>query len=204
MSPKSPPTAPQKPVQGDTISLGTDAAKPKIGRPSLFTPEMADLICQRICDGESVRQICRDDHMPHMATVFRWLANDLAFREQYTRAKEAQGEFHAEEILDIADDATNDWMMREGKDGESLGWALNGEHVQRSRLRVDTRKWLLSKLIPKKYGEKIAVDQTSTVTHVHVIDEVALSEMGAEEVAALSQVLGRLMDKSDKPRGPVN
>ncbi len=59
----------------------------------------------------------------------------------------------AEEIVEIADDGRNDWMEVMSKDGESIGWRLNGEAVQRSRLRVDARKWLMSKLLPKKYGE---------------------------------------------------
>ena len=72
-------------------------------------------------------------------------------------AKEESADALVEDILDIADDGSNDWMAVHGKDG-SEAWKLNGEHVQRSRLRVDTRKWIASKLKPKKYGEKIEVD----------------------------------------------
>jgi hypothetical protein len=74
--------------------------------------------------------------------------------QQYARAREVQADTLVDEILEIADDGTNDWMAREGKDGEA-GWALNGEHVQRSKLRVDSRKWFASKVAPKKYGEKL-------------------------------------------------
>lgn len=59
----------------------------------------------------------------------------------------------AEGLLDISDDARNDWMRQHGKNDE--GWVANGENVHRSRLRVDTRKWLLSKMLPKKFGDKI-------------------------------------------------
>lgn len=103
--------------------------------------------------------------MPHKATVFRWLADDADFRDLYARAKEASTEALAEELLDIADDGSNDWMERPGADGESLGWQLNGEHVQRSRLRVDTRKWLLAKLQPRKYGERQTVEHEGSVNH---------------------------------------
>lgn len=130
------------------------------GRPSTFTEAIGDAICQRIADGQSVREICSDDDMPHMATFFRWLAKDehKELREQYVRAKEAQAEFMADEINHIADDGSNDWMERFDKEGNSIGWTLNGEHVQRSKLRIDSRKWLLSKMLPKKYGDKIQTE----------------------------------------------
>lgn len=90
-----------------------------------------------------------------MSTVFRWLSENKSFQEQYARAKEAQAEYYADEILDIADDGTNDWMDKLNSDGEVIGEVVNHENIQRSRLRVDSRKWLLSKLIPKKYGDKV-------------------------------------------------
>ena len=125
------------------------------GRPTIFSQELCDAICARIADGESLRSICRDDGMPSAGTVCRWLAeaDKAAFREQYTRARDAQADALFDEILDISDDGRNDWMERHGKD--NTGWQLNGEHIQRSRLRVDARKWAASKLAPKKYGEKI-------------------------------------------------
>jgi hypothetical protein len=122
-----------------------------------FTQELADQICNRLAEGESLRSICCDEHMPHVATVCRWLAdeNHRIFREQYARAREAQADTITDEILDIADDASNDWMERKDADDQTIGWVLNGEHVQRSRLRIDARKWYAGKLAPKKYGEKI-------------------------------------------------
>lgn len=129
-----------------------------MGRPSTFTQEVADVICERIAAGESVRAICRDEDMPAQSTVFAWLARHESFAEQYARAKEAQAEFMADEIVEIADDGRNDWMERLGDEGQGIGWQLNGEHVQRSRLRLDSRKWLLSKLLPKKYGDRLDVN----------------------------------------------
>lgn len=81
-----------------------------------------------------------------------------AFREQYARAREAQADTLADEILDIADDATNDFMMTE------QGLKYDGDSVQRSRLRVDSRKWLAGKLRPKKYGDKIETEHTGGQT----------------------------------------
>lgn len=121
-----------------------------IGRPTLLTPEMADAICNRLINGESLRSVCRDEAMPHQATAFRWIASNPKFREQYTRAKAEGCTAVAEHALDIADDGSNDWM--ESNDPANPGWRFNGEHVQRSRLRVETRKWFLSKSCPRFMG----------------------------------------------------
>jgi len=130
------------------------------GRPSIFTDEIASTILERIMEGESVRQICRDDSMPCQSSVFKWLSTNPEFAERYARAKAVQMDAMADEILDIADDGTNDWMERISDDDKPVGWVVNGEHIQRSRVRVDTRKWLMSKLAPKKYGEKVATELT--------------------------------------------
>ena len=127
------------------------------GRPSDYTQELADEICQRLASGASMRTVCADDAMPCMTTVFKWLREKPEFTQQYTRAKEESADAMFEEMMDIADDGTNDWMEAHTKEGEALGWRENGEALQRSRLRVDTRKWALSKLKPKKYGDKIAL-----------------------------------------------
>lgn len=127
------------------------------GRPSDFTQELADTICLRLSGGESLRTICKDDGIPSQTTIFRWLAQNSVFREQYTRAREAQTDHMAEELLDIADDGTNDYGFKESdtQEGASANPVFLSEHVQRSKLRVDTRKWLMSKMAPKKYGESI-------------------------------------------------
>lgn len=133
-------------------------AQPRpVGRPSDYSQEIADAICDRIADGFSLRTICEAEDMPGKATVFRWLAARKEFQDQYAHAREAQADTLADELTDIADDGSNDWMERKGEEGQSLGWKENGEAIQRSRLRVDTRKWIASKLKPKKYGDKLAL-----------------------------------------------
>jgi hypothetical protein len=127
-------------------------------RSDSFTQAMADTICDRIADGESLRAICRDKDMPVTSTVCKWLSKHPAFAEQYARAREAQADAIFDDILDIADDARNDWMERHGD--ESAGWQANGEHIQRSKLRIDSRKWMAGKLAPKKYGERIQQEIT--------------------------------------------
>lgn len=131
--------------------------KPK-GRPSSFTKAMADRICTRMANGESLRQICRDDAMPAMSTVLKWANDRPAFAEQYARARAMLLEHWADETIEIADDGRNDWIEREEKGGPRM--VLNDEHVRRSVLRVDTRKWHLSKLLPKKFGDKVSAELT--------------------------------------------
>jgi len=128
------------------------------GRPSSFTQRIADEICAEIACGKSMRTVCRDEAMPSMSTVFKWLRERPDFSHQYARAKAEAADVLVEEILDIADDATNDWMEVHDKDGVAAGYRLNGEHIQRSRLRIDTRKWIAAKLKPKKYGERVGLD----------------------------------------------
>ena len=104
------------------------------GRPSSYNDEIADKICVRLSEGESVRSIAQDPNMPAMSTIFKWKVDNKIFSEQYDEARRCQAEKLFDELINIAD---------------------TGEDVQRDRLRVDTRKWFLSKVAPKVYGEKL-------------------------------------------------
>jgi hypothetical protein len=129
----------------------------KRGRPSVYTQDVADEICLRMAEGESLRAICRTPGMPLASTVRKWVVQDMqGFFQQYARAREAQAHALAEELLEIADNGSNDWMQR--NDPNNPGYLENGEHLQRSRLRVDARKWLTSKILPKSYGDKTEVE----------------------------------------------
>lgn len=120
-----------------------------------YSDELAALICERIANGQSLREICSADDMPSKQAVLKWLADPAKaeFVAQYARAREAQADHFAEEILEISDDGSNDWMRRQ--QGEETVEVANHEHISRSKLRVDSRKWLMSKLAPKKYGDKV-------------------------------------------------
>lgn len=122
---------------------------PVIGRPTKFTQEMADTICELIADGISLRKICSCDDMPNKSTVFKWLIEKKGFSDQYARARETQADSLFDEILDIADEATFDTYT--DKDGNVK---TDSEVIGRSKLRVDARKWMAGKLRPKVYGEK--------------------------------------------------
>jgi hypothetical protein len=126
-----------------------------MARPSAFTQEVGDAICERLIEGESLRTICTSEDMPSKSTVCRWLAANEEFRDQYARARELQADILADETLDIADDGRNDWMERMGKDGEAIGWQVNGEAIGRSKLRVEARRWYAGKLAPKRYSDKL-------------------------------------------------
>ena len=132
----------------------------KIGRPTKYTDKLSDSICAKLSEGQSLRTVCKSDDMPCKATIFSWLRTNEAFLDQYTRAKQESADALTDEMLDIADDSTNDYMMKQGEDGSEYE-ALNAEHIQRSRLRIETRKWLSSKLKPKKYGDKIQQEITA-------------------------------------------
>ena len=122
------------------------------GRPSKFSQEMADAICEQIVLGKSMRQICQQQDMPAERTVYYWLEKDREFCQQYARAREAQADRLFEECLAIADEAEGDVVLTTGEDGKAIA-RPNHANVQRARLRVDTRKWAAGKLAPKKYGE---------------------------------------------------
>jgi hypothetical protein len=133
--------------------------KRKTKKPVKYTSAVGELICSLISEGQSLVKISKLENMPHVSTVFDWLARGTgerarepykAFADKYVHAREAQAEFYASEIIDIADDATQDELFTdEGKR------ACNAEFVMRSKLRVDARKWVASKLLPKKYGDKV-------------------------------------------------
>ena len=99
--------------------------------------------------GESARQICRDDSMPALSTLMKWVtdADKIAFSEQYARARDCQADFYADEIVDIADELAED---------------ADSNAIQRARLRVDSRKWKVARMSPRKYGDKQQVDHVSS------------------------------------------
>ena len=108
------------------------------GRPSTYTEEMANRICDKLTEGISLRKLCMQDDFPTASTVYVWLDRNPEFAERYARAREAATEDMLEEIFEIADNPEID--------------------VQDKRVRIDTRKWAMGKLKPKKYGDKQTVD----------------------------------------------
>jgi hypothetical protein len=132
---------------------GLAAKDKKIGRPSSFTQHIADIICVRISEGESLKSITLDEEMPDRATVYRWLAADPAFCDMYTRAREDQADTLADEIMAIADE-TPDLNPILDKHGALIEIQLHSAYLQWQKQRIDARKWTAMKLKPKKYGDR--------------------------------------------------
>jgi|TARA_R110000803_G_scaffold26195_1_gene62191 hypothetical protein len=118
-------------------------------RPTIFTDELASDICRRLSLGESARQICRDDAMPVMSTLMKWLTetDKVIFSEQYARARDCQADYYADEIIDIADE---------------LGDDVDSNAINKAKLRIDSRKWKVARMSPRKYGDKQQIDHTSS------------------------------------------
>lgn len=121
----------------------------KLGRPSDYSQELADLICERIAThGVGLQRLCdMYNDIPEKSTIRRWCLKYPQFRTQYAQAKSLQIETLVDEIIDIADDSAQDSIFN--NQGQEV---CNSEFIARSRLRIDTRKWLASKLVPKVYG----------------------------------------------------
>lgn len=114
-------------------------------------------ICRRIACGQSLLSVCNEDkRMPSYSTALNWLRDYPDFADAHKQAQRARADVLFEDAITIADDARNDWMAR--NDPNNPGWIANGENIQRSRLRVDTRKWAAGKLNAARYGDKLAVE----------------------------------------------
>lgn len=134
----------------------------ELGRPTLYCAEIATEICDRLAEGETLRRMCAEhDHLPERHTVTRWLVRYPDFCARVADARAAGSYAMIEEAREIADDGYNDWMERHGKD--NVGWQLNGEHVQRSRLRIEQRRWEAEAHLPKVYGKKQQIEHSGAV-----------------------------------------
>lgn len=140
-----------------------------MARPNKFTLAIAERICERLSDGESLRTICLSEKMPSKATVFRWLRSNEKFRDQYARAREAQADAIVDEILDIADEECTkvkaDKHPRADADEDGMVEVVfDAVAVQRNKLRIDARKWLAGKLKPKVYGDKVESEGSQDIS----------------------------------------
>ena len=208
---KAPPKASTKPAAAKKaagaavstakkVAAGANKEKAKLfGRPSIYNPELAAQICEHIAQGKSLRTIAEMEGMPHQATIMAWLdGSHPDFSEQYARAREAQADKLAEETLLIADESSQDTYV--DADGNVK---TNTEAIQRSKLRVDTRKWLASKMAPKKYGDKVAIGGADDLGPVQTVTKemtdaeraVRLSRAINDNPAALQALLAAIAKK---------
>ena len=140
------------------------------GRPSTYTDEMGDKICDLLTQGKSLRKICESDEFPAASTVYVWLDRFPDFAERYVRAREAATEDMLEDILAIADDPQIE--------------------VQDKRVRIDTRKWAMGKLKPKKYGERQQVDVGNKDGETLKVESTADNAALAMQLAEALRVAG--------------
>ncbi len=125
-----------------------------VGRPTDYCEAMSLKICAQLSMGRSLRKTCEMDGMPSVLTVLTWLNRHPEFLAQYERAKAECADTYADDIVDIADDAMN----------------IKTPHlVQAARLRVDARKWIASKLKPKKYGERVHTEVSGTMSLEQIV-----------------------------------
>lgn len=146
-----------KPKAGKASPKAQRAPKAR-ANPVKYAIELCDEIVMRLSAGEPLRAICRDEHMPNWVTVYRWEEEHPELKQRIAHARILGEEAISQECMAIADDATNDWMEKLDKDKQSIGWQLNSDHVQRSKLRIETRLKLLAKWNPRKWGDRVDVN----------------------------------------------
>ena len=138
-------------------------AKP-VGRPPKFTQTLADDICERIANGESLRNICRDKSMPDKTTVLRWVDDNNDFCDQYARACARREDSFFDDLIEIADSVTAD-----------------AAEVAKARVQIDARKWVLSRMNPKKYGDRVQQEVSGSIgAEVTLIERVIVDPMKNE------------------------
>jgi hypothetical protein len=146
---------------GVSTSTPAEASNPPkknpVGAPTTYNEHMANVICIRIAEGESLREIVKDEGMPDRSTVYDWLLRHPEFADHYARARDEQADTLADEIIAIADEQPEIIAVVDKKTGALIEHKLDGAFLQWQKNRIDARKWTAMKLKPKKYGDKIAV-----------------------------------------------
>lgn len=136
-------------------------APKRVGRPHGYTEEKALEICELVADGQSINKISKMPGMPTRSTILKWFRDVPEFSVMYARAKEIGFEVLADEIIDLADAAEN----------------ADKDQCRRHQLMIDTRKWLLAKLQPRKYGERVTQEIVGNKEEAPVQVEVTKEEI---------------------------
>lgn len=130
--------------------------------PVEYSPEIAARICDGLAEGKSLREVCRADGMPSEVSVRKWALADVnGFGAQYAHARALGYDAMAESIVDLSDNP----LIGTKSVSKATGLEITeGDNVDRSRLQIDARKWILSKMLPKKYGDKQHIEHSGTVS----------------------------------------
>lgn len=149
----------ETPITVDTTEVFFDPPRITMGRPTKYTPKLADEICQRLSDGEPLRQICRDDHMPAWQKIYEWMYKDAKLSGAIAHARDVGYDAIAEDCLKIADTiqiGTRRVYSSGAEDEDSLT-VTEEDMLGHRKLQIETRLKLLAKFNPKKYGDKVVV-----------------------------------------------
>ena len=150
---------PAKTPKAKTQAQGSPAPKKNpVGAPTTYNSHIASVICMRIAEGESLREIVKTNGMPDRTVVYDWLLRHPEFANQYTRAREEQADTLADEIIAIADEQPEVIAVVDKKTGALIEHKLDGAFLQWQKNRIEARKWTAMKLKPKKYGDRMAVE----------------------------------------------
>ena len=147
---------------------------------------ITELVCSELALGKSLRSILdADDKLPSASTFLDWIGADSFLAEQYAHARQLAYELLADEIVAIADEnyTTDEHGVRE---------RLSSEAIQRNRLRVDTRKWMLSKMLPKVYGDKIQTEHTGKDGGPIQLAAVDLRNLSDSELDDMQRLLDKV------------
>lgn len=148
---------------------------------SLYTQELADEICELMANGMTLREVCRREGMPKYPTVVYWATHDVdGFQERYMAARRIQASMWYDEMVDIADDKSDDWVETQGRDGK-LRLVPNRDVIERARLRIDARKWVVARAHPEAYGEKTQIMHSGKIAGAS--QPVVVAGMTAKEAA---------------------
>jgi hypothetical protein len=130
--------------------------------------------------GESLNKICKEAEFPTKKTVMQWLADESRddFRQFYHFARQVQAHGYIDDIVDIADDTSEDWEDVRNADGEVIDRRPNNEAIQRSRVRIDTRKWLAMRMLPRIYGDKFLHEHDATGELAEMLRKVSNRDTG--------------------------
>lgn len=146
------------------------------GRPTIRTEKNRVAILNLVGQAKSLREIARMDGMPSRDSIALWLAEDAKFSDQYRRAWEASADVDFEEIYEIVDNGSNDWMEKQDRHGNFVGWRINGESVARSALRFKQRQWAAARKAPKKYGQTVDLAVGGNLTVIQDIPSDATDQ----------------------------
>jgi hypothetical protein len=192
------------PTGPDASPLGDSTHPPaRMGRPSLYSPQTAQEICERLIEGETLAQICRDPSMPSMKAVFNWLALHSDFEAAFSRARKLRGTLWEEQILEIADDSRNDWLQKETMFGAIVD-VPNRELIERTKIRLDSRFRLMAIADPARYAPKTKHEHSGEMEVTHRIERMSPAEREADAAELLARAKRLAPPMLEATAEPVN